>query len=97
MPSTDIIQGCAALQINSSPMAGAKIFCFADGWSLAVQGKAQSVSCFHGCGTVSACALGREFAVWDPRLCPRHLQTPTQWAREKSAMEREEGKCTGSG
>lgn len=75
MPSPGIIQGHAALWINSFPVAGAKIFCFADQWSLAV-GKARSVSCFHGRGTVSAvCALGRVCALWDLRLCPRHLHS----------------------
>lgn len=81
MPSTGIIQGCAALQINSFPVAGAEILCFGDGWNLAVE-KAQTVSCFHSCGTVSVCALGRVlFTLWDPGLCPSHLQTPAQWAR----------------
>lgn len=75
MPSPGIMQEHADLQINSFPVAGAKIFCFVDQWSLAV-GKAQSVSCFHGCGTVSAvCALGRVCALWHPGLCPRHLHS----------------------
>lgn len=86
MPSTDIIQGCAALQMNPFPVAGAKIFCFADGWSLAV-GKAQSVSCFRGCGAVSACALGIEFAVWDLGLCPGHLQTPAHGPGKSQAWK----------
>lgn len=90
MPSPGIMQGHAALQINSLPVAGVKIFCFADQWSLAV-GKAQSVSCFHGCGTVSAvCALGRVFALWDLGLCPRRLHSGPG---ESQVWKGKRGKC----
>lgn len=51
---------CAALCINSFPVAEAEIFCSADRWSLAV-GKAQSVPCLHGVSArsgKSVCCVG---------------------------------------
>lgn len=93
MPSTGIIQGCAALQINSFPVAEAKIFCFADGWNLAV-GKAQSVSCFHSCGTVVSVCFGK--SVVHPVGSGALFQPPADTctvARVKSGVEKEEGKC----